>query len=124
MIRCPECGREYQSRSGLRRHMKSQHQGTPAGSAAAPFDTSFDTGSALLSTTQDVAEEKSEPRGAGGKLIERALVDQGIDWEDVMSYQVHDDQIVIVEGPVGFKRTWWFPASGAKAGADVSGGTT
>ena len=49
--------------------------------------------------------------------MERALVDLGIDWEDVMSYQVHDDRIVIVEGPVGFKRTWWFPASGAKAGA-------
>ena len=53
-------------------------------------------------------------RGAGRKLIERALVDLGIDWEDVMSYQVHDDRIVIVEGPVGFKRTWWFPASGAE----------
>ena len=50
-------------------------------------------------------------------MVERAVADLGIDWEDVMSYQVHDDRIVIVEGPVGFKRTWWFPASGAKAGA-------
>ena len=66
---------------------------------------------------QDVAKEKSEPRGAGRKLIERALVDLEIDWEDVMSYQVHNDRVVIVEGPVGFKRTWWFPASGEKGRA-------
>ena len=42
----------------------------------------------------------------------------------VMALGVHDDRIVIVEGPVGFKRTWWFPASGLKAGADAPGGTT
>ena len=35
----------------------------------------------------------------------------------VMALGLHDDRIVIVEGPVGYKRTWWFPASGAKAGA-------
>ena len=86
--------------------MKSVHQ------EGASFDTSFDTGSALLRTTQDVAEEKSEPRGAGRKLIERALVDLGIEWEDVMSYQVHDDRIVIVEGPVGYKRVYAFPGAG------------
>ena len=47
-----------------------------------------------------------------------------VDWDEVMSYQVHDDRIVIVEGPVGFKRTWWLPASGAKAQADAFRGTT
>ena len=41
-----------------------------------------------------------------------------IDWDEVMSYQVHDDRIVIVEGPVGFKRTWWFPASGPESWAE------
>jgi len=99
--------------------MKSQHGGTAAGSAAAPpstelrasSDTSFDTGSALLRTTQDECEDAS-PKGAGRKLIERALVDLGIDWEDVMSYQVHDDRIVILEGPVGYKRVYAFPGSG------------
>jgi hypothetical protein len=47
----------------------------------------------------------------------RALVDLGIEWQCVMSHQVHDERIVIVEGPVGFKGKWWFPASGAMAGA-------
>ena len=39
-------------------------------------------------------------------------MDLGIDWEDVMSYQVHDDRIVIVEGPVGYKRVYAFPGAG------------
>ena len=100
LISCPECGREYQSRSGLRRHMKSVHGQKPAGDAEAV-------------AVEDAAQDAG-PKGAGRKLIERALVDLGIDWEDVMSYRVHDDRIVIVEGPVGFKRTWWFPASGGR----------
>ena len=99
--------KEGKRRSGLRRHMKSQH----GGGALTPTLSQEGEGDAA----QDVAEEKSEPRGAGRKLIERALVHLGIEWDDVMSYQVHDDRIVIVEGPVGFKRTWWMPASGHDA---------
>jgi len=56
--------------------------------------------------------------------VERALEDLGIEWKNVMAFGVHGDRVVIVQGPVGYKRAWWFPASGAKAGADVSGGTT
>ena len=76
----------------------------------APFDTP------PSAATQDVAQDAS-PKGAGRKLVERALVDLGIDWQDVMSYQVHDDRIVIVEGPAGFKRTWWLPEARAEARA-------
>ena len=77
---CPECGKPYKSRSGLRKHIKKEH----------PMEQ------------------------AGDEMLKRAMKDLGIDWEDVMSHQVYDDRIVIVEGPVGYKRTWWFPASGAK----------
>jgi hypothetical protein len=42
------------------------------------------------------------------------MVDLGMEWEDVMSYRVHIDRIVVIEGPVGFKRTWWFPEAGRK----------
>jgi hypothetical protein len=38
--------------------------------------------------------------------MERALVDLGIEWEEGMSYRVRSDRIVIIEGPVGLKRTW------------------
>jgi len=44
-------------------------------------------------------------------------VDLGIEWKNVMAFRVHSDRVVIIEGPVGFKRTWWFPAGGAEAGA-------
>ena len=53
--------------------------------------------------------------GAQGEVcapVERALVDLGIGWDDVMSYQVHDHRIVIVEGPVGYKRVYAFPGAG------------
>jgi len=28
---------------------------------------------------------------------------------DVMAFRVHSDRVVIIEGPVGFNRTWWLP---------------
>ena len=92
--------------------------GCPSGGVRASFDTAATqpTQDVARDAAQDVAQDGS-PKGAGRKLIERALVDLGIDWEDVMSYQVHDDRIVIVEGPVGYKRTWWFPEAGARAEA-------
>jgi hypothetical protein len=30
----------------------------------------------------------------------------------VMAFRVHDDRIVIVEGPVGYKRVYAFPGAG------------
>ena len=50
--------------------------------------------------------------------MEQALADLGIEWKDVMAFRVHSDRVVIIEGPVGFKRTWWFPEARAEAGAD------
>jgi hypothetical protein len=47
----------------------------------------------------------------------RALGELGIEWKDVMAFGVHSDRIVIIEGPAGFKRTWWFPEARAEAGA-------
>jgi len=36
----------------------------------------------------------------------------------VMAFGVHGDRVVIVEGPVGYKRTWWMPEG--RAGAESS----
>jgi len=49
--------------------------------------------------------------------VERALEDLGIEWKNVMALGVHSDRVVIIEGPVGYKRTWWMPGSGADASA-------
>jgi len=35
----------------------------------------------------------------------------GIEWKDVMAFGVHSDRVVIIEGPVGFKRTYMLPGA-------------
>jgi len=50
--------------------------------------------------------------------VERALAELGIEWKDVMAFGVHSDRVVVIEGPVGYKRTWWFPERRAEAGAE------
>jgi hypothetical protein len=94
----------------------------PSTGLRAGFDTSFDTGSALLRTTQDAETAGAQDGRAGASfdtlptsatqdaaVVERALVELGIEWEDVMAFGVHSDRVVIIEGPVGYKRTWWLP---------------
>jgi hypothetical protein len=35
----------------------------------------------------------------------------------VMAFGVHSDRVVVIEGPVGYKRTWWIPVDKAEARA-------
>jgi hypothetical protein len=37
-----------------------------------------------------------------------------MEWKDVMAFGVHSDRVVIIEGPVGSKRTWLFPGPGVE----------
>jgi len=43
--------------------------------------------------------------------VERALAELGIEWEDVMAFGVHSDRVVIIEGPVGYKRVYALPGA-------------
>ena len=61
-----------------------------------------------------------DAREAEGSPVERALVDLGIEWKDVMAFRVHGDLVVIIEGPVGFKRTWRMPEG--RAAREATGG--
>ena len=96
-------------------------------------EAGLDTGSGLLGATQDVKAEAcpstelragfdtpgaraTQGASADRSPVGRALADLGIEWKDVMAFGVHSDRIVVIEGPVGFKRTWWFPAARAEAG--------
>ena len=36
----------------------------------------------------------------------------------VMAFGVHSDRVVIIEGPVGYKRTCWLPGGRAEAGGE------
>ena len=38
--------------------------------------------------------------------MEQALADLGIEWKDVMAFGVHSDRVMIIEGPVGYKRVY------------------
>jgi hypothetical protein len=52
----------------------------------------------------------------GMTIVGVALRALGISRGDVMSYSVRGDRVVIIEGPVGYKRVWEAP--GAKGGDD------
>jgi hypothetical protein len=65
----------------------------------------------ILRHSQDGAQD-DRPRGAEGSPVERALADLGIEWKDVMALGVHSDRVVVIEGPVGYKRVYAFPGAG------------
>lgn len=99
-MKCEVCGKGYKSRSGLRRHVKSQHPGD-----ATPGEVSTKE-----KTSQAGPSVPGPGRAVAGALYEKALVDAckalGIKSEDVMAYKVYDDKVVIIEGPTGWKRVW------------------
>ena len=65
-----------------------------------------------LDTAAAQRAEDDRPRGAEGSPVERALAELGIEWKDVMAFGVHSDRVVIIEGPVGYKRVYALPGAG------------
>jgi hypothetical protein len=80
MYVCDFCGRKYRSRAWLDRHVELKH-------------------GAEARTPSEAAEE-SVPH-----LVE-ACHALGIDAKDVLSSRVYGDRVVVIEGPVGYKRVW------------------
>jgi len=93
-VKCEECGKEYKTRSGLRRHVKSVHAG---GAPAAEVATKDEAGPTV--------EERIVSEGYAETLVD-ACEDLGIHPDNIMSYKVYDDKVVIIEGPTGWKRVW------------------
>jgi hypothetical protein len=94
---------------------------TPALSVTESLDTSFDTAAgqptqdvgaarAILRQAQDAAQDAAQ--NGSGSVVERALAELGIEWKNVMAFGVHSDRVVIIEGPVGYKRTYMLPDAG------------
>jgi len=98
--RCGECGKVYKSKGWLRRHQKQVH--AKDGLVSLPLDSAGGRQGAEVSALGPV--EALEP-----KVLERALVDLGIEPDNVMAHQVYPDRVVIIEGPAGFKRVWMMP---------------
>lgn len=80
MPECHICGKPYKSKSGLRDHLK-----THAPAAPQPPD--------LFTVAPD-----DQP------ALALALQDLGLTRADVLSFRVYPDQVVIIQGPTGFKR--------------------
>jgi hypothetical protein len=80
MYVCDICGRKYRSRAWLERHVELKH----GAGASAPSEQAEDSAS----------------------LLARACRGLRIDAKDILSSQVYTDRVVIIEGPVGYKRVW------------------
>ncbi len=50
--------------------------------------------------------------GQGPAELARALKALGIAKEEVLSFKVYDDRVVVIEGPGGKKRVWQRPSRG------------
>jgi hypothetical protein len=53
--------------------------------------------------------------------VGRVLAELGIEWKDAMAFGLYGDRVVIIEGPVEYKRTWWMPVGRGATGARPSG---
>lgn len=131
MFVCEVCKKEYQSRSGLRRHVKAKHRVVSpvlplpietAGGDEGTEDTKAGEGPASerredRPSSEGLAPPCSVARSVGppqspvvveGKEAKKACKDLGIDEDDVMAYRVYHEplKVVLIEGPVGHKRVW------------------
>jgi hypothetical protein len=95
MYVCEICGRKYQSRAWLDRHMELKHETGATGDG--PRDARI---------TQEAEAGDDVPGADDAALLARACVALGIENEDILSSRVYGDRVVIVEGPVGYKRIW------------------
>jgi hypothetical protein len=103
--RCSVCGKEYQSRSGLRRHVKAKHR---VAVPALPVQEALEAPAG--SEAAEAGEGPAELRAPVQLTPELVLALDGldIDVDDVLAYKVYHEplKVVIIEGPVGFKRVW------------------
>ena len=122
MFVCEVCQKEYKSRSGLRRHVKSKHPSTGlrTGRVAVPMIDVAGGGEGSEATKAGAlrpgsgqvgpASERSDDRLVLEKEAKRACKALGIKQADVMAFRVYHDheplKVVLIEGPVGWKRVW------------------
>ena len=104
-MKCGQCGRKYATKSGLRRHMKAEH------AVVGEFNNVIVPSATNDLTMGDIFGPAELPKGAARKVLDRALKALGIEPENVLSYAVLDDRVVVIEGPVGYKRVYEFPGA-------------
>jgi len=125
MYECSECGKPYQSRSGLRRHMKREHP-EPVYPRAVEAEQAVEIVPVAVEIVAGLGEDEEEPalgegdnfvgpsraelaeaRVEGDEMVFHAALEAlRIDADSVMASSVYADRVVIIEGPVGQKRVW------------------
>ena len=103
MTKCPHCSKTYKSKSGLRRHINSIHPNTDE---AVPQEepVTDDQDADDLTAERDVIA--TDLQDVDDKVLKAALKALAIKPDDVISYRVYPDKVVLIEGPVGWKRVW------------------
>ena len=109
--KCPQCTKRYLSKSGLRRHVNAHHPSDQpalyATDEAAPHEepVTDDQDPDDLMAKRDAVHDARSKSDNDDAMI-KACKALAIKPADVMSYRVYPDKVVIIEGPVGWKRIW------------------
>lgn len=113
---CVVCGKGFKTGSGLSSHMRAKHP--DHGVAPEPTPTE-QVGVATVVMGGGVSRHEPAETAAAwiaerlelsnGEMLDWACKELAIDPENVMSYRVEEDRVVIIEGPVGYKRTFMLP---------------
>jgi hypothetical protein len=99
MYVCEICGRKYRSRAWLDRHMELKH-----GTEATERSAVVTEGLRDARVTQEAEAEDAGSRADDASLLAQACEALSIENKNVLSSRVYGDRVVIVEGPVGYKR--------------------
>ena len=110
--KCPECPKRFKSKSGRRRHIKAQHPSEQPAlyptDEAAPQEQPVTDDQDAAPPELDFADVQL-PHGDGkddAAALKAALKALAIKRANVMAYRVYPDKVVLIEGPVGWKRVW------------------
>lgn len=97
MFECKECGKEFKTKSGLMSHQRAKH----------PEIVPEPGAEAEGSGPEPVKEKvKAALKASEKDMLSMALKGLGVKRSDVMAHKVYADRVVIIEGPVGYKRIY------------------
>ena len=106
--KCLHCTKTFKSKSGLRRHIKSSHAMQHAlHDEAAPHEepVTDDQDARDLMAKRDAVQHARSKSDDDDAMI-KACKALAIEPDNVMDYKVYPEKVVIIEGPVGWKRVW------------------